>query len=321
MASQSVPFGGAVAVITYGVPGRGKSVDNLLSFPNALFIGDEAGLRPATHVAGFVPAHRMPTVSNIPAICQVIRQMKGRFDTIVVDDFSLISERTFAELEKRYGGFDLFRAIREQLLDFRAAVRESTSHVIVNAHERPPHVDKLSGVPIMGGPKLPGKMPEELPAAFDVILRTLPAPWASGQMSPGGGPISPLVSLGWQNIYYLGPAQETSYVTKDRLDVCWDSTPMALSEIFRAVGHQIPRLKEMPWQEGVVAWTANELVQRIWAGAQIPQLTEVLKSAADTMTTKHKAARAAVNWTIRDAIARALIYVQKQVRSARLYGV
>jgi hypothetical protein len=324
MANALAPFGGPVAVLVYGEPGFGKSTDCAFSFCNALYVGDVAGLRGAATVCGYTPKPTQITqVRTIPQATELVAKSSGRFDAVVIDDFTLMSEATFSDYEDKYTGFNLFGAMRKTLLKFRETMCAGSCHVIVNGHERTCHEDKLSHERIKGGPRLPGKMSQELPGTFDLILRVVPSPYVGAAAGPmGSGGIPPAFTLlDWKNVYYNALTRaDDVFVTKDRLNVCWEATPMNLGEILRARGYAISRHASMPWQEEIVEHMAQALVPSINAGAPAAAISEIMRQYRAYMETQLKAAPWQVHWTFRDGLCRALLRVALDIRQRSAFG-
>ena len=119
--------------------------------------------------------------------------------------------------------------------------------VIMSAHESAPTTK--DGRFIRGGPKLPGKMPEDFPGVCDIVLRTA----------------VDKTRLGWHGVYRCS-IDDPNYVTKDRHGVTPDPAPMNLGEILRFAGYTIQRAPGLEWQEDVV----EEVAGMLTVGADAP---------------------------------------------------
>jgi len=300
----------------YGKSGAGKTTDCLFSFPRALFIAPPGALKPALTVAGYVPRQTKQEAPHIMAVTELLPKIsKKDFDAAVVDDLSLLIERTVAFYSAKLKGWDLWGEVRKQLLNFRDAGRRCGLHLIVNAHEKEPEVK--DGKPVRGGPSLPGKMPNEFPPATDLFVRAVPMPKA-GAISTGDVPQYALDRPGWP-VAYRCQVQEADWSTKDRHGVTPDWAPMNVGEILRMAGYNIRRLEGLEWQENAVAQIALLLIPIMEQTATSPAgtlkgaMAPVLTPAVERMKAKgvnplH------IQWTLRDAVDRAsLTYSRKNM--------
>ena len=294
----------AAFIVAYGVSKNGKTSDAVYSFPQAIFVAAPGALKPAMHVVGYVPKSvDLATIGDATALLRELMTVASarRPGTLVVDDFSLLSERTVTMLEQKYRGhknkYAVWDAVRDTLLDFRDTARHAGIHVVLNAHEGAPTTK--NGAFIRGGPKLPGMMMSDLPAACDVVLR-------AGIDETRMGP--------WPGVYRCNPLDQT-YVTGDRHGVAYDKCPMNLGEILRAAGYVLPRAPGMEWTEAVVAALADEM-----AGADAAASVATLRANVEPLQRKASQAGAAqpdlqVRWIFRDALDRAAI---RKARSSPL---
>lgn len=298
-------------VIGYGPSKTGKTTDCIYSFPDAIFIALRAALKPSEDVVGVqIPDDHvlnLPTVTEATKEIRKIAARKGKKPSaVVVDDFSLLCESTMSVLEKSKSGFKLWGALRDEVLEFRDACREGGMHVIVNAHENAPRT--VNGAYIRGGPRLPGRLPEDFPANCDLVLRAVP-----DAMRPG-----------WKMAYRCTEA-DPAYVTGDRHGVTPDMAPMNLGEILRTAGYRLPRPPGLEWMEEVVGAAAQSLFDR--PAEENAILMNVTQHVVDRLRPgtgyDEKSRRRALlvaRWVIRDARDRVIL------RRARLnplasYGI
>jgi hypothetical protein len=228
-------------ICVYGPSGVGKSTDQGRAFPNGLFIAAPGALESITSTWGYGVAHVPAT--DIEEATAIVKSNAGKFDAIVVDDFSFLAEKTFARLEKKHTGFKLWGALRDVTLDFRDAARYASMHVALSCWMQPP-ATKPDGTRVRGGPMLSGKLPEQLPAMCDIVLQCAQEPMRKP----------------WPTVYRCYPSND--YVMKDRFNistVC-DPAPMNLGEILRAAGYQLSRHKSAPWQEDIVTKLAVSFI-------------------------------------------------------------
>ena len=261
-------------ICVYGPAGVGKSTDQGRAFPNGLFIAAPGALESIFGTWGYGVAHVPAT--DIEEATKIVKANAGKFDAIVVDDFSFLAEQTFARLEKKHTGFKLWGALRDVTLDFRDAARYASMHVALSCWMQPP-TTKQDGTRVRGGPMLSGKLPEQLPAMCDVVLQC-------GQ-EPMRKP--------WPTVYRCQPSVD--YVMKDRFNIApvCDPAPMNLGEILRAAGYALSRHPSVPWQEEVVAKfattftdpakdaaVANEHFQKLLAAKIDPKMARLTVSDA-----------------------------------------
>jgi hypothetical protein len=286
-------------IVQYGAPKKGKTTDCLLSFPRAVWIAAPGALKPSLGVAGYEPPDAdQHNVEDILAATEIIQRLPaGKYDALVVDDLTLLVDRTVTLLSKRgVSGYDLWGAIHTRLLALREAGRRSGVHVVLNAHESPPHMD--SGTLYPGSLALPGKtLPYKIPAAADVVLHAESAPDGT-------------IVHGWKVLYRCDPTSST-WLTGDRHNVIPNPAPMNLGEILRLIGevNQNPRfgprrLAGLEWQEAIVE-KASRAIQAVLADDNA--VGGLLKQTFDHVTAKFKADERHAIWTVRDALDRAVL--------------
>ena len=267
-------------ILTYSPSGFGKTVDCGYSFPRALFLGMPQNLQSIKSVCGYTPATM--DIKTIQEATQVIREAKDKgFDSIVVDDFSHLAEMTFVGLERIKDNRMKYAKLREITIEFRNAARYAGMHVIMNAWEQPPKTG--TGTFVRGGPMLSGKLPEQLPAICDLVLRAGREP----KRKP------------WSGVYQCEHSNE--YIMKDLFNVCYHMhpCPMNLAEILRACGVEIQRMEGLEWQEQVIEDFIVELEQ----ANDFTTTVETLFGRLLEQQIDPKYAR----WTIRDTLDRLVI--------------
>lgn len=275
----TAPYNGDnVVAAIYGPSGLGKTTDMLYSFPCGLFVAPPGALKPAHNVVGFVP--QSIEAATIMEATDILRKQgkTGAFDAIIVDDFSLLAEQTVAALEKKHSGFKLWGAVRDVVLEFRDTARHVGMHVILTAHESSPKT--TNGCFIRGGPRLPGRLPEDVPTVCDIVLRAA----------------TDSTRRGW-HACYRNSIDDSQWVTKDRHGVTPDKAPMNLGEILRLAGYTLRRAPGLEWQDEFVTAVSNDLL------ANPGQEKTVLSQAAEACRAQglndlH------TRWSIRDAVDR-----------------
>lgn len=288
------PFNGDNAVVAvYGPSGIGKTVDQLYSFPQGLFVAPPGALKPAEKVVGSIPDHtEAATIMDATKIVQAQAKSAGKYDAIVVDDFSLLAESTIAVLEKKFTGFKLWGQLRDVVLEFRDVARHAGLHVVLTAHESSPKT--ANGLFVRGGPRLPGRLPEDLPTACDLVLR---AAFDSTRR-------------GWHACYRC-TIDDPNWVSKDRHGVTPDRAPMNVAEILRAAGYPIRRAKDSDWQEPIVEVLAKALFES-------PNEEKSLMEEAVGMCREHTKNDLLVRWVMRDALDRAAL-MRAQANTLQMY--
>lgn len=271
-------YGTNVVAAVYGPSGLGKTSDMLYSFPQGLFIAPPGALKPAHKVVGHVPAST--EAATIMEATEIVKKQgnNGAYDAIIVDDFSLLAEQTVAVLERKHSGFKLWGAVRDVVLEFRDTARHAGMHVILTAHESAPKT--TNGSFIRGGPRLPGRLPEDVPTVCDIVLRAAPD----------------ATRRGWHACYRC-TIDDPNWVSKDRHGVTPDKAPMNIGEIIRLAGYPLRRAPGMEWLDAFVEAVSNDLL------ANPGQEKAILASATE-------ACRAGgygdlhIRWGLRDALDR-----------------
>jgi len=266
-------------VLTYGPSGVGKTTDQGYSFPTALFAAAPGALASITSVCGYKPARQ--EVTTLQDATKLLKSISGKFDTLVIDDFSFMAEQTFGLLEKKHKGFDLWGRLRDAALGFRDQARYSQVNVVMNSWENGPRLK--DGVRIRGGPSLSGRLPEQIPALCDVVLRA----------------VHDLRRQPWPAVYrcHLDP----SWIMKDRFNIAAqvDPSPMNLAELLRAAGIPLARHPDLPKQEEQVEALAQFFMAQ--ADGRVAANDIYIKLVESGTPVE------VVRWTLRDALDRAEI--------------
>jgi len=282
-----------VVALTYGRSGVGKTLDTGYSFPRGLFVAAPGALKPIPAICGYTPA--VASASTIDEATKIISEAaKKGHDAVIVDDFSFLSEQTMQTFERRYTGFKLFGALRDSVLRFRAAARFAGIHVIITCWERGPRM-RDDGIRQRGGPELTGKLPEQLPAMCDLVLR---ADW-DAMRKPWGG------------IYRV--AGGADWVGKDRDGGTPSPAPLNLGEILRLNGYTVSRHPSLDWQEAMVEKIATFMTQSGPAGDRdmVEQAyTQLVGQGRDPLHAR---------WTVRDAWDRACLRRAKVAHHATFF--
>ena len=276
------PSKDAIVVCVYGPSKYGKSTALIYAAPCAKLAAQEGALRPSLRVVGHTPKNVV--INTIPQATKIIRETDPReADVVALDDLSLLADNTVSKyVGAGKTGYDLWGAMRESLIGLRRAAREAGIHVILNAHEGAPR--DFRGAPLRGGPKLPGSMAEDLPAACDVVLRAVYEPGRKG----------------WPVCYRCTPS-DTNYISGDRNGVTPDKAPMNLREILRLAGINLRRAPGREWMDDAVVWASGFLLAN--AAEQEPA---ILNHVVGVLRSKG-IGDLDIRWVIRDSLDRAVL--------------
>jgi hypothetical protein len=283
-----------VLVLTYGPSGSGKTTDDGYSFPNAVFLAAPGALHSIRAICGYQPRQiEANTVDDATKFLREVNTNNG-IDAVVVDDFSFLAEQQFAAYDKRFSGFTLWGKLRDSILDFRNAARTAGVHVILNCWEAGPKM-RQDGTRVRGGPMLSGRLPEQVPAMCDMVLRC----GHEAARRP------------WPGVYQC--SYSTDYVMKDRLDIAAraNPAPMNLGELLRAAGYQVSRHPDLDWQEAVVE---NLTAQMMESEDQI-----TAANAAYATLLESGVAPTVARWTLRDATDRVVIRRALDTRNSTFF--
>ena len=291
-----------ILALVYGPSGYGKTTDSGYSFPNGLFIAAPGALQSIRSVIGYEPlVENANTIPEVTKLIQTIGNYKARgsdtkIDAVVVDDFSYLAEQTFAQLEKKLKGFQLWGALREAIIDFRNAARFAKVHICMNAWEQPPKT-KPDGSRVKGGPMLTGNLPEQVPAMFDLVLRC--------GLDPMRKP--------WAGVYHC--VADGNYIMKDRLNIAsiCHPAPMNMGELIRASGYDVSRLPELKWQEEIVEKVATTMLTE-GAGRDKDNANGMYQDLI-----KNGVSVPHARWTLRDALDRAVIRRARIAKEATFF--
>lgn len=258
-----------------------NSSDCCYSFPRALFVAAPNALEPARSLCGYDPKAQIRQADTIRDAIPLIKVAKDAgLDTIVFDDFSYLAEATVQYHERLHkgksNGFAVWNGVKADAVDFRDEARYCGLHVILNTWLQGPKLK--DGMTLRGGPMLPMKLPEAIPALCDLVLQA------------GTNPMR----RPWGGIYkcYL----DSQWTMKDRFHVTPAEAPMNLGEILRAAGYEIKRHPGLPWQEEMV----EKIARAVLNGA--PE-AEFFKSAWAVLEARNHHPKH-IAWTMRDAVDR-----------------
>ena len=271
--------------IAYGDSGVGKSTDQLLAFPTAWFLclkgadkpGYQFGIRPTVVVVS--------TLADVVVILQHIQAMpvETRPPAVIVDDLTLLAERTYAVLRVQYPKsqtFAFWDSVKAEVHAVRDLARVMDIHVLCSAHAVVPDIDQNDQYH-KGGPTMPGrKMRSAIPHMADEVYMC--------ELEPGREP--------WPGVYRCEPDPE--WHMKSRLGLI--RAPMNIRELWRRRGYVCPRLPGQEWQDGVADTVAAKII-----GGGEPWID--IWNRAEVQLTAKGIAPGLVYWALRDGVDRATL--------------
>lgn len=290
--------------IIYGRLKGGKTADAIAAFPDGLYVAAPGALAPHDKLWGIPKptAIDRETFADITALA--LAAPKGKYPALVVDDATLVADRTVMKLSQRLSGYDLWAAVLKQAIELRDTLRRLGMHVVFTAHEAVAEVK--NGVRLPGGPSFPGQTRVKLPAAADLLLH-------AEERSSG---LADDKFFGWVMMYRTSLTSDwlagSRFHTADRI-------PMNLGEVLRSADFPIPRAKGLEWQEAMVEKLAGALVGADLSKPLIADqdhCRKVFDAARDGLS-KHDPRH--VEWTIRDGYDRAVLRVAQLAHRRRLY--
>ena len=293
--------------VLYGELKAGKTADALATFPGAIFVAAPGALSPAEGLWGFA----QPVAEDLETFADVQRfgEKCPRAPALVIDDASLIADRTVNHYKAKYSGFEIWGAVLTSAIRMRDSLRRRGMHVIMTCHPAP--AETREGVRLKGGPAFPGQVRSKLPAAADLLLRaeSIANGAAGGQLLSAAPQL-----LGWPVCYRTARhpdwLQGSRYNTPDR-------SPMNLREILRAAGFEVPRIPGLEWQEELADAIAQKLLEVGLADGS--KIRAVLLRARDFALARLSREPRHVYWAMRDGYDRAVLRVAQSSQHADLW--
>ena len=273
--------------ITYGRSKSGKTLACVRAFPGALFLAPPGALLSAKWLDWEPQVVAVKRTQGFQYLAQTVRKAASKFDTIVIDDLSLIADAELELCKKAASGFAAFDLFNRRMYDLRDACREVDAHVFMTCHEQAPREVKKDNYNryIPGAPLVPGwQAPEKLPAMADFVARVVYDDEASG----------------WPFVYETGPDQ--NYVTGDRLAILPGRFPLNLREAMLGAGIDVPRPEPLAWMEEYVESIAHELQEEFTEAK--PNLKAVLLRTSMKLA-DHSPRH--VRWVLADAMDRMVL--------------
>lgn len=305
--------------IIWGPSGTGKSLAALRALPNAYFVGPKNGVAMlAASKCGFMPKYVNDSIGFIEEVNALLgtdgsgkRQLPADCDGLVVDDASILADRSFRRSEPGLrasgGGYAPFVFIASLLFTLRDLARYAGVPVVLLCHPQAPWMDE--GVRLKGGPWFPGRVaPIHVPPICDFVYQSAGPPLGSSKDNE------------WHGVL-MNDEHDPDWYMKDRTDAATKDLRVApgnLRELMTAAGFKLSRAPGLEWQDEVVdvvtrhvlagndfrqvwAWAAKDLVQPRIAALGIPVPSRIEENIID--------------WTRHDA--RSRVTIQKAMASRR----
>lgn len=156
MASAPSIRSSSTALVSYGPPKAGKTLDIAASFPNAVFLAGPGALKPCVAELGWEPAS-IEAAGDLGAMLSYLRGLEKlpaakRPPAVVLDDVSIATVASEQVYRARFGkdGFAIQNALREDVRNILLTGRGLGIHLFITGHERSPKLDRAQ----MGGPEL-----------------------------------------------------------------------------------------------------------------------------------------------------------------------
>lgn len=278
----------AIAVL-YAPSGYGKTLDALYSAPNGLFLTPAPGGLVAARSMLGVPI-REERCNSIEQACMVLKKA-GKVDTLILDDFSILAERSHLALDSSGAkGWAVWKRLQQSVLRLREIAIQSQTTLILTAHEAQPST--YDGISQPGGPKMPSKnLTTALPHVATLVLRGVKDSFVQAPQ--------------WIGRYNCDPTN-TQWITKDRFCIVGKQAPMNLREILvraREVGHNVLVPRRAPGLEWLDE--AAEAVAGNMAAGGTPQ-----DSASKLTASANGADPRQLRWAWRDGLARHTLRTQ-----------
>lgn len=197
--------------------------------PSAFWLCTERGalvpaIDPELNPYGVIPSYiecldpEKPWEEAMAAVRAAIKTNK--FGAIVVDTLSSLADREFVRIRvKDHVKEDFGRAnklLADRIKSLVWEVIDSGLVFIATAHEREPTT--IEGRFTPGGPKLPGRLVEDVPSLFSIVLRCDTAAGSDGRP---------------KRVFRCDPL-DRSYLTGDRYNVVTDGMDMDLKLVLRS---------------------------------------------------------------------------------------
>lgn len=291
--------------LIYGDLKTGKTCAVLAAYPTSRYVAAPGALGPAQSVWGFdePKAIDLETFKDVTEYASKLKP--GETAGLVVDDVTLIADRTVAKYQKTKDGFDLWGAIFDDAIELRDALRRINTHCVFTCHAVPAEVKQ--GVRLRGGPAFPGQTRKKLPAAVDLLLRVEPRAAVFGEASPFGWP------------YALRTLMDGDWLAGSRYNTP-DYAPLNLREVLGLAGFRLPRVRGLEWQEVIAEKIAGQLVGLDEEGTPKVADVDFCRKLWDACRRSCKGRdERHIEWAIADGYDRAILRIAAQAYRRRLF--
>jgi hypothetical protein len=284
-------------------PGKmGKTLDCGLSFPKGVFFApSKSSIAPLLGLGGFTPKHMV--VANFEPVLKFVRehQTDTSVGAVVVDDLALISDRAVREWDgQSKSAWGKWNALDDVLHELTERANASPWQLVLTTHETKPTETPKTWIP--GGPKMPSKgTTDYLGKTAGCILRARAAVSEEDHLAAGDWPV-----------VYSCDRSDPGYIVGDRNGLALRVNPLNLREILHTGGIDVPRLFE--WQEEQVEKLSQAIIAGTLDGERLDAAIAELEKLAGTAVHPDRA----VDWTLRDARARAWLATHHSQRRGDL---
>lgn len=296
-----------ISALVYGAPKTGGTLGLIKAVVNTGFLlTRNDGLDVAAHI-GMLNAvsKRSKRVTTINEVCDYIDELyKKGIRKFGIDEWSLISDGTMAECEKKntssnkFATLNMYNAAIDRFI--RTMETYADADFIVRAHEQDPKMKRrtaksgaeqdlgmMDGTVLMAG----WLWPEKFPACFSIVAHIEEQPSLPG----------------WK--YGYCSRRQGDWIAGDRFSVLPPVCPQNFGEIFRQLGDNIPY--PAPWMDKVVTAIAEALREakknnpdsEVNYKEIVQQVPHVIKVMGEPGTFQPEFVR----WAIQDGIDRFII--------------
>lgn len=295
------PFNGPAAIVVTGEAGLGKTTDDILTWPDAVYAQRPGGTKPAVKfLSRDLHPWQVQEVRDLAAIRDLVPKIaaenRGRQDrgeplipALVVDDLTITAKASYDAMKPQYSAkrtFAFWDAFKREVRITIEDVIACGLHLAANAHVGGPGED-MDGNFHKGGPEMPTlKLRRPVAHSFHDS-------WIA-EARPGLQP--------FPAVYRVKNA-DPNWMTKSRHG--YDGVyPLNMGELLRHRGYRIARLPGLEWQDTIAELFAQQLLDGADRFALWDKFYDNLLGKG--LYDGH------VYWALRDGLHRAQIRVQEQ---------
>ena len=289
--------------VVYGDLKAGKTLAVLAAYPTSIYIAEPGALAAAESVLG-IPEPLAKDLETFDDVTEFALTLKpGQAPGIVVDDASLIADRTVAALKVKFrndsNSYAVWGALFDKAIRLRDTLRRVGMHCAFTCHAVP--AETKNGVRLRGGPAFPGQTRQKFPAAADLLLHV---------EARGGTGLDDGVAFGWP--FVVRTLMDGDWLAGSRYNTP-DFSPLNLREILGLAGWKLPRASGLDWQDKV-----SEVVAR---NAKLDDADHCRKVFAQARAFAGKFSKnpAHAEWAIADGYDRAVLRAASVQHRTRLF--